>query len=129
VANPNRKNAGRKQFDGKSEKVVLPKLEAVWALGGTDGEACYFADISISALHRYLNSHPRISERKERLKHKPFLAARTAVIEAFKDDPNLALKFLERKLKSEFALRHEFSGPDGGAIKLEDIIAGSYEKK
>lgn len=123
------RTAGRKLFDGKSTKEVIPKLEAVWSLGGTDAEAAFFADISKPALSRFLEKNPKISERKERLKQKPILGARTVVIEAFKDDPNLALKYLERKLKSEFALRHELSGPDGGAIKLEDIISKSHNVK
>ena len=128
MAKPKKKGAGRKQFDGKSIDDVVRKLETAWALDCTDTEACALADISQSALVDFLKKNPTISEKKHRLKQTPFLSARAAVIEAFKDDPNLALKYLERKLKSEFALRHEFSGPGGGAIKLEDIISKSHDE-
>jgi len=104
----NRKNAGRKQFDGKSESEVLQKLEYVWALGGTDEEACLYADISVQALMVYQKKNINISLRKKLLKEKPILMAREAVINALKDkNPDIAMKYLERKKKDEFSLKTE----------------------
>jgi len=117
---------GRKWFDGKTEEVVLTKLEEIWALGGSDAEAAFFADVSTASLSRYLSAHPKVSERKAALKENPVLQARRAVIEAFADrsvvvldrngkehtitapkDADLALKYLERKRKDEFSERKE----------------------
>lgn len=104
----NRSNAGRKQFDGKSEKDVLQKLEYVWSVGGTDNEACLYADISIQALMSYQKKYPHISVRKKLLKEKPVLLARVAVVNALKDkNPDIAIKYLERKRKDEFSLKTE----------------------
>jgi hypothetical protein len=104
----NRSNAGRKQFDGKSEKDVLSKLEYVWSVGGTDEEACVYADITVAGLQRYQDKHPEISIRKKLLKEKPVLLAREAVIQALKEkNPDIAIKYLERKKKDEFSLKTE----------------------
>lgn len=97
--------AGRKLFDGKNEKDVIRKLENVWGLGGTDAEAAFYADISKAALSEYLTKHPDISERKEALKNNPILLARKSVIDGIKIDPDLALKYLERKCKDEFSTK------------------------
>jgi hypothetical protein len=97
--------AGRKLFDGKNETDVIQKLESVWALGGTDAEAAFYADISKAALSEYLTKHPDISERKEALKNNPILLARKSVLDGIKIDPDLALKYLERKCKDEFSTK------------------------
>lgn len=126
-------NAGRKQFDGKPVEIVLQKLEEVWALGGSDKEAAFFAGISASALSAFLKANPDISERKETLLERPILLARRALIEGFDGhtykvkekkkvngkeveveverqalkNPNLALQFLERVRRNEFSTKSE----------------------
>jgi len=123
-----KKGVGRKQFDGRSQSEVVQKLEQVWGIGGSDAEAAFFADISKAALSDFLKKNPRIAERKEALKENPILLARQVLLKGISGDkekgmlpnPELALKFLERKLKKEFSLRREFehSGKDGSLIKL-----------
>jgi len=111
---------GRKIFDGKNEKEVIPKLEQVWSIGGTDKEACFYAEISPPALCRYLQKHPVILERKEALLQKPILKARQELVKGLDGDPELALKYLERKLPKEFAVqqRLEHFGLHEGAIRI-----------
>lgn len=106
---PKRKSTiGRKQFDGKDYDTVIQKLETAWSLDCSDAEAAALADISCAALSDFLKRRPEISERKARLKQKPFLAARKAITQAMEGgDAEMALKFLERKLKTEFSTRHE----------------------
>jgi len=122
--------AGRLQFDGKNLEIVLQKLEHVWALGGSDAEAAFFADISAAALCAYLKKHPEIAERKQALLNRPVLLAREAIIGAFDGheedrieldkhgkevtvkvktprNPAIALNYLERKKRDEFATRTE----------------------
>lgn len=96
------KKSGRKTFDGKSIKVTLSKLEEVFALGGTDQEACLFAGISPASLYRYEDENPEFRERKQLLKMNPVLKARRTVVDNL-DDPKLAFKYLERRRSEEFS--------------------------
>lgn len=80
---------------------TLHKLEEVFAIGGTDNEACFYADISPRTLYKYQEEYPEFIQRKEALKEKPILKARQTVVRSL-DDPVMAFKFLEKKLKEEF---------------------------
>lgn len=92
---------------------AIRKLTEAFALGCTDLEACYYADISKSTLYDYQKENPEFLELKEKLKERPILQARQSVIKAMVDDGDLALKFLERKKKDEFSLRQELAGVKG----------------
>jgi hypothetical protein len=98
---------GRKLFDGKNEQEVLQKLEQVFSIDGTDEEACVYADISPAALYAYQKKHPHFQEHKKALKNLPNLKARQELVKGLTGNPELALKYLERKLKSEFAPKAE----------------------
>ena len=98
---------------------VLLKLEEAFALDCTDLEACLFAGISKSALYHYQEGNEEFKERKQLLKETVVLAARTTVSKEVKINADMALKYLERKKKSEFSLRVENTGADGDPIKLE----------
>lgn len=96
---------------------TVNKLEEAFLLGCTDEEACYYADISKQTLYNYQEKNPEFIDRKEGLKQRPFFLARQAVIKGF-SNPELALKFLERKKKDEFSLRQELTGKDGEKIPI-----------
>ncbi len=100
-------DAGRKLFDGKDKDIVLAKCQEVWGLGGTDEEASFFADISVSSLNRYLAKNKKVRELRDRLKERPILMARQSVLNHLKNDGGLALKFLERRKRDEFSTRVE----------------------
>lgn len=95
------------------DELVLAKLEEAFALGCTDAEACLMANISQSTLYKYQDANPDFLERKNELKESPVLMARKSVVDNLKRDPELALKYLERKKKNEFAPRSELTGPEG----------------
>ena len=121
---------GRPMFDGKNKKDVLSKLEEAFAQGCTDEEACIYADISLSALYRYEEEHLEFRERKQLLKQKPILLARTEVVKGIEGDKEFALKFLERRKKSEFAPHSTSIVDDGKGILTEERkaeIAGALE--
>lgn len=80
---------------------LINKLEEVFAIGGTDAEACFYAGISHQTLYDYQNKHPEFIERKEALKEKPILKARKTVVESL-ENPDYAFKYLEKKRKDEF---------------------------
>ena len=96
---------------------VIAKLEQVFALGGTDLEAIFYADISKDALYDYQKIHPEFTERKERLKQTPVLKARQTIIKGLDNDDN-ARWFLERRLKNEFSYRSEVTGANGEPIQI-----------
>lgn len=100
---------------------LLNKLEEAFKIGCTDEEACLNADISTTALYNYQNRHPEFVERKERLKQRPFWLARKSVVDRLARDPELALKYLERKKKDEFSTRQETTGKDGGPVEIKPV--------
>jgi len=108
-------NAGRPTI---MTDLTLKKLNEAFAFGCTDEEACYYAEISKQTLYNYQKDHPEFVDQKEALKQRPILLARQEVIKGLEGNPELALKFLERKKKDEFSLRSEFTGKDGEDIKF-----------
>ncbi len=111
---------------------VLSKLEYAFSRDCTDTEACFYAGISEAAFYHYQLEHPEFKERKEALKSKPVMQAREVVIDGIVGkpaeidpetrkiirgeipaNPELALRYLERKKKDEFSLRSEHTGPNG----------------
>lgn len=79
------------------DDAVLHKLEEVFALGGSDAEACLYANISTSTLYNYQKDNPDFLERKNELKQTPILLARQTVVKSLKTDINSAWKMVERK--------------------------------
>lgn len=93
---------------------TLAKLKEGFLMGMTDSEACLYAnDICPATLYKYQDEHPEYSELKDQWKQNPVLEARQSVLKGLRRDPDLALKFLERKKKDEFSLRSELTGKDG----------------
>ena len=107
--------------------LVLRKLEEVFALGGTDEEACLFAGIGKTTLYEFQKQNPEFAERKETLKQSPVLKARQTVVKAIEKDPTLAFKYLERKRKDEFSPRTEQAHT--GQVKLEESARESLIRK
>lgn len=96
---------------------TIAKLEEVFAIGGSDEEAIFYAGITKTPFYAYQAEHPEFKERKEALKQKPFLKARQTIVKSL-DDPEYAFKYMERKKKSEFAQRTELTGAGGEGIVL-----------
>jgi len=82
-------------------KDTLRKLEEIFAIGGSDEEACFYANISHQSLYDYQKKYPEFIERKNSLKQRPILKARQAVVSSL-NDPVIAMKYLEKKKKDEF---------------------------
>lgn len=90
-----------KKGDGKTEAGVLAKLKQVWAMGGSDEEAGFYAEISIDALQRYYDKHPELKELRERLRQKPVLKSRQTIVGAL-DQPEHAWRYIKQKRPEEF---------------------------
>ncbi len=107
-----KKSAGRKWFDGKDEQFVLTKCKEVWAIGGSDAEAAFYAEITGASLSRYLDAHTKVKEFRNALHEKPILKARQTIVKDL-DSPEGARWYLSRKVKREFSERSEITGADG----------------
>lgn len=82
--------------------VIIAKLEEVFALGGSDEEACFYAGIGKSTLYSYQQDHPEFVERKDALKETPILKARRTAVTKLEESYQNAMDFLKRKRKKEF---------------------------
>lgn len=71
-------------------------------LGGTDVEACIYADISPSALYEYQKKNPEFLERKQALKNMPSLRAKKTVVDHLDKDVAIAQWWLVRRHPDEF---------------------------
>ena len=100
----------------KLSKEIVGKLEEVFALDGSIGEACFYAGINRDTYYNWIEKWPKLKQKFDSLREKPVLKARNTVVNAL-GDPTIALKYLERKRKSEFALRTEITGADGKQIE------------
>jgi hypothetical protein len=103
---------------------TLAKLEQAFSLGCSDLEACIYADVSPSILYRFQEKNPEFRERKEMLKQKLVLKARTVVAEALKNkDENTAKWYLERKARDEFSTKQEMAigNLDTSPFKIEVV--------
>lgn len=89
-----------------SEEKVK-KLEEAFALDCTINEACFYADITKQTYYNRIEKNPALVDRFEALREKPVLLARQSVITNMKTNGELALKYLERKKKSEFTPKQE----------------------
>lgn len=84
---------------------TVKKLEHAFALDCSIPEACFYAWISKQSYYDLLIYKPELVDRFAWLRQKPVLTARTTVVNACKDNPELALKYLERKRKDEFSVK------------------------
>lgn len=102
----------------KMDETTVNKLKEAFALGCTDEEACYYAEISKQTLYNYQDNHPDFLDQKQRLKERPVFLARKTVVDGVQSDKDLALKFLERKKKDEFSLKQETDNTVHGEISV-----------
>ncbi len=125
--NPN--NAGRKLFDGKDPKEVLPKLEQSALIDAPVREMCYYADISESAYYRYMEKHPKFRDRIQSLRERLTLKSRQNIAAQIESgDIGLSKWMLERRSPEQFAekIKLEHSGSvSGDGVPVEDQQATS----
>jgi len=116
---------------------VLQKLEQAFALDCTDEEACYYANISPASLYNYQARNKRFLEHKQALRLKPVLRARMELVHGLEGNPELSLKYLERKRKEEFSpkqineVKAEVTTQESINLDQESLraIAREYEEK
>ncbi len=84
------------------DKNKIYKLLAAFAAEATIPEACVFVDITERQYKYFAKLHPRIRELRRDYRNMNILRARKNVIEGLKGDKRFSLKYLEKKLPSEF---------------------------
>lgn len=99
------KNKGWRPSEMTAEKVK--KLEEAFALDCSIWEACFYADITKQTYYNWLEKNPKLVDRFNALREKPVLIARQTVVKDLKTNPDMAMKYLERKRKKEFSTRRE----------------------
>lgn len=102
----------------KETDEVLDKLRQAFAIDATIDEACFYAGINSDTYYRWKKENPSKYSDIEALRNTPILAARQTLATAVKTDAQTALKYLERKRRTEFATRQEMTGADGEQLTV-----------
>ena len=100
---------------------TIAKLDEVFSIGGSDEEACFYANIGKTTLYNYQQEHPEFVERKEALKERPVLKARQTVVQKLGESYSNAMDYLSRKRKLEFSARSELTGANGGPLEISGV--------
>ena len=109
------KKSGRKVGrPPKNREAIMEKLLFAFSYDCTIGEACYYAEIDEKTYYKILEEYPEFIQKINRARNRPIFKARQSVINSF-DDPNIALKYLERKAKAEFSTRQELTDQNGNS--------------
>lgn len=111
---------------------VLNKLRDAFLIGCTDDEAAFYANISRTTLYEHQKNNPEFTDWKDQLKQNPFLMARQTIVRNLQHDPDLALKYMERKRKKEFSpsatLNVENGRPDHLEEEQQDVISNAMSE-
>ncbi len=98
-------------WEGDEGSVRIETLRKAFLYGASDEEACYLAGISKQQLYYYCkNKNPDFGKEKEELKLNVVFSARRTVVKAISTNPDMAWRFLAKKLPKEFG------DNDGGGI-------------
>ena len=101
-----------------TEKVIA-ELKGAFAVGATDSQACFYAEIDESTFYRYCEKTEGFREEMNRLKEKPILKAKTNIVtKLLGGDTEVSKWYLERRARAEFATRQEIGNSDGVPFQL-----------
>ena len=108
----------------KMTPEVVGKLEQAFAIDATIEEACFYAGIHKDTYYEWKKRYPELSDRVEQLRNTPILAGRQTLATAVKSDAQTALKYLERKRKSEFSVKTETELSGDSKLTVEIVKYG-----
>ncbi len=94
----------------KLDDITVKKLEEAFSWGCTVKEACCYANISKQTYYNWTGENQGLLDRFDQLQQFPILKARRTLVEGLEGNPNLALKYLERKLPEEFSSKNDLKG-------------------
>ena len=95
------------------------------------GEILLYADINKDTYYEYLKRNPSFSERIDKLRESPVLAARATVVKAISKGKNYsnAMDYLARKRKKEFSPRADLDITHHVPKPILDVLNPKEEKK
>lgn len=105
------------------EKVM--KLIQGYKMDCKPAELRILAGITERQLYDFIYSHRELCKIFDDFRKTPTLRARATLVRSVSEDPNIALKYLERKETEEFKQRSEITGKDGEKL-IENPL--SYER-
>lgn len=117
------KKLGRPSVDTPE---VRRKIEEAAAFDASVEEIAFFAGIHRDTLHQILKKDKVFSDRIAALRNNPVMKARASVINSFRREPELALKYLERKRRKEFATKQEVE--HSGEVNIGQILDEAEKK-
>ena len=120
-----RSKAGRPT---KFTPETINKLEQAFAIDCSVEEACAYAEISRETFYQWLEKNPAFSDRIERLRQMPVLKARQTV-NTHLSDPNMAMRYLEKKKRKEFGSDIGQLVPEEGISKITVEIVNAPRKE
>lgn len=103
------------------------ELIQAYKIDATDEEACSYAGISLDQLKYFKELHPDFSNIKQACKQLPTLSARDTLVKSIKTDPEMALKYLERKRKREFGRNVDIMTDGESLNKPTTFIIKNFE--
>lgn len=96
----------------------ISKLKQAFQWSAKDEEACSFAGIGKTTFYDHKAKNKEFSEEIDGWKQNPILKAKKSVVESLEKNPDLALRYLERKCKDEFSVRQEVNANLKGSVSL-----------
>lgn len=111
----------------KDTPEVRQKIEEAAALDASVEEIAFWADISRETYYQILKADPKFSDRIEKLRQKPILAARQAVVKKSTESYSNAMDYLKRKKRLEFGDSIEHTG-EGLKITFDDAFTRKTEE-
>ena len=106
MGRPTNKEKWRQNISKAMSKMTpenIQKLKEAFALGCSIEEACFYTDISNQTYYNWIEKKPELFDEFERLKQKPVLMARQAVVQGLPGDKHFSYQFLKAKRPQEFA--------------------------
>ena len=98
-----KKNVDQGGRPSKLSETVVNKLEAAALLDCTISEMCFSAGISRETYYSWIKKDQKLSDKLKVFRAAPVFKARQELIKGLEGNPELCLKYLERKKADEFS--------------------------
>lgn len=115
--------------DGKFTKLepnTIKLLEEAFAMDCPIVEAVLHANISIQTYYNWIEKNPKMKERFEELRNRPYLKARKTIMKAIEVNPQYAFEYMKRKKRGEFGDTVDVTS---GGEKLQPVLVKFLDDK
>lgn len=105
-----KKDLQKKGRKSKKNAEAIRKIEEIAALDGNIKDMASYADVSESAIYKWIENDPELKERIGRLRRRAVLKARHRAIQGIEESYHNAMDYLKRKEPKEFGDKMEVEG-------------------